>query len=96
PPDPHRIRDRHDHTGPPGRVTEPVTRTCTRPDRHPESWADAGAHELAASERRGGFGHWGGLDLDVPLVELAPGLSNIDEVMAALFQELRSKGIELK
>ncbi|MFJ6779749.1 hypothetical protein ACIQRI_10875, partial [Streptomyces yangpuensis] len=62
----------------------------------PESWADAGAHELAASERRGGFGHWGGLDLDVPMVELAPGLSNIDEVMAALFQELRSKGIELK
>ncbi|MEU9148717.1 hypothetical protein AB0D44_33160, partial [Streptomyces sp. NPDC048349] len=62
----------------------------------PESWADAGAHELATSERRGGFGHWGGLGLDVPRVELAPGLSNIDEVVAALFQELRSKGIELK
>ncbi|MFF3244934.1 hypothetical protein ACFYWY_14660, partial [Streptomyces sp. NPDC002870] len=62
----------------------------------PESWADAGAHELATSERRGGFGHWGGLGLDVPKVELAPGLSNIDEVVAALFQELRSKGIELK
>lgn len=30
------------------------------------------------------------------MVEPAPGLSNIDEVMAALFQELRSKGIGLK
>lgn len=62
----------------------------------PENWADAGAHELATSERRGGFGHWGGLGLDAPGVELAPGLANIDEVVAALFQELRSKGIELK
>ncbi|MFE2270279.1 hypothetical protein ACFXB4_13670 [Streptomyces lavendulae] len=26
------MRDRHDHTGPPSRVTEPVTRTCTRPE----------------------------------------------------------------
>ncbi|MFB7174572.1 hypothetical protein ACFCYM_27665, partial [Streptomyces sp. NPDC056254] len=34
PTDPRRIRDRHDHTGPPGRVTEPVTRTCTRPEDH--------------------------------------------------------------
>ncbi|MFB7172886.1 hypothetical protein ACFCYM_18950 [Streptomyces sp. NPDC056254] len=36
------------------------------------------------------------LDLDVPVVEPAPGLSAIDEVMAALFQELRSEGTELK
>ncbi|WP_052230240.1 hypothetical protein [Streptomyces sp. CT34] len=57
---------------------------------------DAGAHELAANENRGGFNHWRGLGLEVPKVELAPNLSNIDEVMAALFQELRSKGIELK
>lgn len=28
---PRRVRDRHDHTGPPGRVTQPVTRTCIRP-----------------------------------------------------------------
>ncbi|MGW4234750.1 hypothetical protein ACWEF9_36705 [Streptomyces sp. NPDC004980] len=62
----------------------------------PEKWADAGAHELATSERRGGFGHWGKLGLEVPNVELMPGLSNIDEVIAGLFQELRSKGVGLK
>ncbi|MGW3175831.1 hypothetical protein, partial [Streptomyces sp. NPDC001153] len=32
PPDPRRIRDRHDHTGPPSRVTQPVTRNCSRPE----------------------------------------------------------------
>ncbi|MCX4629011.1 hypothetical protein [Streptomyces sp. NBC_01443] len=42
---------------------------------------------------RGGFPQWRGLGLDLPEVELAPGLSNIDEVTAALLQELRSKGI---
>ncbi|MBN0048338.1 hypothetical protein JS756_30350 [Streptomyces actuosus] len=26
------IRDRHDHAGPPGRVTAPVTRTCISPE----------------------------------------------------------------
>ncbi|MEU5209340.1 hypothetical protein [Streptomyces sp. NPDC020742] len=62
----------------------------------PQRSTEAGAHELAANENRGGFNHWRGLGLDVPKVELAPNLSNIDEVMAALFQELRSKGIELK
>ncbi|MFI1501735.1 hypothetical protein [Streptomyces platensis] len=62
----------------------------------PQRSTEAGAHELAANENRGGFNHWRGLGLDVPKVELEPNLSNIDEVMAALFQELRSKGIELK
>ncbi|MFJ3952895.1 hypothetical protein ACIPXV_23120 [Streptomyces libani] len=62
----------------------------------PQRSTEAGAHELAANENRGGFNHWRGLGLDVPKVELAPNLSNIDEVIAALFQELRSKGIELK
>ncbi|MEU9123509.1 hypothetical protein AB0C96_27175 [Streptomyces sp. NPDC048506] len=62
----------------------------------PERAADAGAHELAASERRGGFNHWAGMGFDVPKVELSPNLANIDEVIAALFEELRSKGIELK
>ncbi|MGD3111547.1 hypothetical protein [Streptomyces sp. YGL11-2] len=62
----------------------------------PERAADAGAHDLAASERRGGFNHWAGFGLDVPLVQLSPNLANIDEVMAALFKELRSKGIDLK
>ncbi|BCK67963.1 hypothetical protein Srufu_019160 [Streptomyces libani subsp. rufus] len=62
----------------------------------PTRSTDAGAHNLAANENRGGFNHWIKMGLDVPKVELAPNLSNIDEVMAALFQELRSKGIELK
>ncbi|MFJ9420170.1 hypothetical protein ACIRPT_39345, partial [Streptomyces sp. NPDC101227] len=62
----------------------------------PERAADAGAHDLSLSERRGGFSHWAGFDLDVPTVELSPNLANIDEVIVALFDELRSKGIELK
>ncbi|MGW7087465.1 hypothetical protein ACWGH2_28750 [Streptomyces sp. NPDC054871] len=70
------------------------------PDGHyrswPDTWEDAGAHELSVSERRGGFVQWGGLGLDVPRVELAPDLSNIDQVVDAVFQELRSKGMDLK
>jgi hypothetical protein len=31
--DPDRIRSKHDHTGPPGRVAETVTGSCSRPDR---------------------------------------------------------------
>src|SRR5664280_347821 len=31
--DSHRIRDHHDHTGHPGRLTQPVTKTCSSPDR---------------------------------------------------------------
>jgi len=62
----------------------------------PESWEDAGAHELSISERRGGFAQWERLGLDAPKIELAPDLSNIDDVVASVFQELRSKGIELK
>ncbi|MFJ1832075.1 hypothetical protein ACIOG9_47335, partial [Streptomyces sp. NPDC088178] len=70
------------------------------PDGHyrawPESWVDAGAHELTVSERKGGFAQWEGLGLDAPKIELAPDLSNINEVMEAAFQELRSKGLDLK
>ncbi|MFH8515219.1 hypothetical protein ACH4CE_08895, partial [Streptomyces gelaticus] len=61
----------------------------------PDSWADAGAHELTVSERKGGFAQWEGLGLDAPKIELATDLSNIDEVMEAAFQELRSKGLDL-
>ncbi|GLX20587.1 hypothetical protein [Streptomyces lavendulae] len=57
---------------------------------------DAGAHDLALNERKGGFNHWGTAGFDVPKIELASDLSNIDEVVAALKEELRSKGIELK
>ena len=28
----HRFRDHHDHTGPTGRPTQPVTKTCSSPD----------------------------------------------------------------
>ena len=31
----HRIRDQHDRTGPPIRVTEPVIQTCTMPNHRP-------------------------------------------------------------
>ena len=31
--DPDRIRSNHDHTGRPGRVTETVTCSCSRPER---------------------------------------------------------------
>ncbi len=62
----------------------------------PKTWRDAGAHELTISERRGGFAQWEGLGLQAPKVELTPDLSNIDEVMEAAFQVLRSNGIELK
>ncbi|MEU2394457.1 hypothetical protein [Streptomyces sp. NPDC007369] len=59
----------------------------------PESARDAGAHELALNENRGGFVQWPRLGLDLPDIELAPGLANIDEMTAALLKELRSKGI---
>ncbi|MFK0265315.1 hypothetical protein ACIQU1_28910 [Streptomyces angustmyceticus] len=62
----------------------------------PTEAADAGAHELALSERSGGFDHWERMGFDVPKVEMSPNLTNIDEVIAALFEELRSKGIELQ
>ncbi|MFH7599494.1 hypothetical protein WDV06_30990, partial [Streptomyces racemochromogenes] len=62
----------------------------------PSNPHDAGAHDLAVNEGRGGFSQWGRAGFDVPDVQLAPDLSNIDEVVAALKDELRAKGIELK
>ncbi|MGW6976949.1 hypothetical protein ACWGAU_35980, partial [Streptomyces sp. NPDC054952] len=62
----------------------------------PRSPRDAGAHDLAVNEGRGGFNHWRAVGFDVPKIELASDLSNIDEVVAALKDELRAKGIELK
>ncbi|MEU4260524.1 hypothetical protein ACYCCF_09960 [Streptomyces argenteolus] len=59
----------------------------------PQSYRDAGAHELALNENRGGFGQWRALGLDLPEIDLAPGLTNIEEVTAALLEELRSKGM---
>ncbi|MEU3407914.1 hypothetical protein ABZ766_28755, partial [Streptomyces sp. NPDC006670] len=57
---------------------------------------EAGAHDLAVNEGRGGFGQWERAGFDLPKVDLASDLSNIDEVVAALKDELRAKGIELK
>ncbi|MEV4877208.1 hypothetical protein [Streptomyces cyaneofuscatus] len=76
--------------------------TFTNPGRKPEHnhvWPsnarDAGAHDLSLNEGRGGFRHWRSLGMDVSHVEVQPQLKNIEEVVAMLKQELRSKGIEL-
>ncbi|WP_405501356.1 hypothetical protein [Streptomyces anulatus] len=61
----------------------------------PNSASDAGAHELSLNERIGGFKHWRSFGIDVSHVEVGPQLKNIEEVVAVLKQELRSKGIEL-
>ncbi|WP_228991322.1 hypothetical protein [Streptomyces sp. DH8] len=61
----------------------------------PNSASDAGAHELSFNERKGGFNHWRSLGMNVSHVEVGPQLNNIEEVVAMLKQELRSKGIEL-
>ncbi|MEV5594051.1 hypothetical protein [Streptomyces sp. NPDC052496] len=53
-------------------------------------------HELALNENRGGLNHVRAMRFDTPKAELAPNLANIDAVLAALFQELHSKGIDLK
>ncbi|MFI8993776.1 hypothetical protein [Streptomyces sp. NPDC053542] len=64
--------------------------------RWPETPRDAGAHELAPNERKGGFKHWGSLGLKEPDVVLREDMSNIDDVVKAVAQELRSKGLNLK
>ncbi|MEU6119002.1 hypothetical protein ABZ840_31245, partial [Streptomyces sp. NPDC047117] len=62
----------------------------------PETPRDAGAHELAPNERKGGFKHWSSLGLKEPDVVLREDMSNIDDVVKAVAQELRSKGLNLK
>ncbi|MFG2619057.1 hypothetical protein ACGFXC_15750 [Streptomyces sp. NPDC048507] len=62
----------------------------------PRDPRDAGAHDLALNENKGNFNHWRAVGFDVPKIELASDLSNIDEMVAALKDELRAKGIELK
>lgn len=62
----------------------------------PRDAFDAGAHDLSLNEGTGGFGHWRSLGMDASRVEVAPQLANIDDVVAALKQELFSKGIDLK
>ncbi|WP_234391772.1 hypothetical protein [Streptomyces sp. CB02613] len=59
----------------------------------PQEAYHAGAHDLSLNEGSGGFGHWRSLGMDTSRVEVAPQLTNIDDVVAALKQELRSKGL---
>ncbi|NUW05203.1 hypothetical protein G6W50_36700, partial [Streptomyces sp. CAI 127] len=61
----------------------------------PSSARDAGAHDLSLNEGKGGFKHWRSLGMNVSHVEVGPQLNNIEEVVAILKEELRSKGIEL-
>ncbi|MGW7102186.1 hypothetical protein [Streptomyces sp. NPDC054838] len=63
----------------------------------PKSLSAAGAHDLAPNPVRGGFGTaWQKIGLKHPRTVLAPDLSNIDEFVKDIFQELRAKGLNLK
>jgi hypothetical protein len=62
----------------------------------PETPHDAGAHDLAPNERKGGFAHWRSLGLKEPEVVLREDMSNIDDVVKAIAQALRAEGLNLK
>ncbi|MFD4016448.1 hypothetical protein [Streptomyces sindenensis] len=63
----------------------------------PKSLSAAGAHDLAPHPVRGGFGSaWQKLGLRHPKTKLAPDLSNLDDFVKDVFQELRAKGLNLK
>ncbi|SFY17280.1 hypothetical protein [Streptomyces atratus] len=65
--------------------------------RSPKSLSAAGAHDLSPNPVRGGFGGaWQRLGLKHPKVTLADDLSNIDDLVKGIFQELRAKGLDLK
>ena len=61
----------------------------------PQDIRDAGAHDLAPNDKIGGFRHWRSLGMEKPGVELADDLSNLDEVVKAIHQQLRLKGLDL-
>ncbi|MFF0464320.1 hypothetical protein ACFYS5_28865, partial [Streptomyces mexicanus] len=61
----------------------------------PQDVRDAGAHDLAPSDKTGSFRHWRSLGMEPPKVELADDLSNIDDVVKAIHQQLRLKGMDL-
>ncbi|MFC4331612.1 pentapeptide repeat-containing protein [Streptomyces andamanensis] len=61
----------------------------------PQDVRDAGAHDLAPNDKIGGFRHWRSLGMEHPGVVLADDLSNLDDVVKAIHQQLRSKGLEL-
>ncbi|MGW2404482.1 hypothetical protein ACWCXK_08140 [Streptomyces sp. NPDC001739] len=65
--------------------------------RSPKSLSAAGAHDLAPNPARGGFGtQWQKLGLRHPQTDLAADLSNIDDFVKDIVQELRAKGVHLK
>jgi hypothetical protein len=61
----------------------------------PRDVRDAGAHDLAPSDKNGSFRHWRSLEMEPPKVELADDLSNIDDLVKAIQQQLRQKGMDL-
>lgn len=64
--------------------------------KFPQDITDAGAHDLAPNDKIGGFRHWRSLGMEPPKVQLADDLSNVDDVVKAIHQELRLKGLDLK
>ncbi|MGW1146017.1 hypothetical protein ACWD6I_13350 [Streptomyces sp. NPDC002454] len=64
----------------------------TFPDR-PEN---AGAHDLAPNDKKGGFAHWRKIGLKEPNVAMNPDLSNLDDIVKEIRKELRVKGILLR
>ncbi|WP_328512202.1 hypothetical protein [Streptomyces sp. NBC_00376] len=64
--------------------------------KFPQDIADAGAHDLAPNDKIGGFRHWRSLGMEPPKVQLADDLSNVDDVVKAIHQELHLKGFDLK
>ncbi|MEU9579791.1 hypothetical protein AB0D95_21380, partial [Streptomyces chilikensis] len=65
--------------------------------RSPKSLSAAGAHDLSPNPVRGGFGMaWQKLGLRHPKTQLADDLSNIDDFVKDIVQELKAKGLDLK
>lgn len=63
----------------------------------PKSLSAAGAHDLAPHPVHGGFGRaWQKLGLKHPKTKLVADLSNLDDFVKDVFQELRAKGLDLK
>ena len=68
---------------------------CVAESGGPEDVMDAGAHDLAPNDKIGGFRHWRSLGMEPPKVDLSDDLSHLDEVVKAIHQQLRLKGMDL-
>ncbi|MFB6508360.1 hypothetical protein ACFC07_40985, partial [Streptomyces sp. NPDC056099] len=64
--------------------------------KFPQDIRDAGAHDFAPNDKIGGFRHWRSLGMEPPKVQLADDLSNVDDVVKAIRQEMHLKGFDLK